>query len=146
MDELAGEFFHGYTYSGHPTCCAAALANIKIMEDENLVDRVRDHTATVFAEKWQSLGDHPLVGEARSRGLMAALELVPDKSSRQKFANSGEVGIACRDHSYNNGLVMRAVADTMVVSPPIIISDEQIDEMIEKAWKALDLTQAGINS
>ena len=108
MFDKAGEFFHGYTYSGHPACCAAALANLKIMEDENLIDRVRDHTGPLFAEKWASLADHPLVGEARSCGLVAAIELVADKSSRQRFDNIGATGGICRDHSYQNGLIMRA--------------------------------------
>ena len=136
----AGEFFHGYTYSGHPACCAAALANLKIIEEEKLIEKVRDQTEPYFAEKWASLGDHPMVGEARSLGLVGALELVPEKPSRKRFANVGEVGNLCRDRSFDNGLVMRAVRDTMVVSPPLIITEGEIDEMVEKAWKTLDET------
>ncbi|MFK5977723.1 MAG: aspartate aminotransferase family protein [Rhizobiaceae bacterium] len=146
LRENAGEFTHGYTYSGHPACCAAALANLKIMEDEKLIERVKNHTAGYFAKKWASLGEHPLVGEARSVGLMGALELVPDKPARKKFKDEGEAGASCRDHSFNNGLVMRAVRDTMIVSPPLIITDEEIDEMVEKAWKSLDQTYAEIGA
>ncbi|MBL4732614.1 MAG: aspartate aminotransferase family protein [Rhizobiaceae bacterium] len=139
-----GEFAHGYTYSGHPACCAAALANLKIIEEEKLIERVKNHTAGYFAKKWASLGEHPLVGEARSIGLVGALEMVPDKPKRSKFENEGDTGAICRDHCFNNGLVMRAVRDTMIVSPPLIITDNEIDEMVEKAWKSLDQTHASI--
>jgi putrescine aminotransferase len=138
--ELAGEFFHGYTYSGHPTCAAVAVENLRILEEEGIVERVRGHAAGYFEKTWSSLSDHPLVGEARSVGLLGAMELVPDKESRTRFAEIGKVGGICRDTSLDNGLVMRAVRDTMVVSPPLVISDEQIDELVEKAWKTLDLT------
>ena len=144
MFETAGEFFHGYTYSGHPACCAAALKNIEIIEREGLVDRVRDHTAPLFAERMSTLADHPIVGEVRTRGLMGAIELVPEKPSRKRFPDEGSVGIICRDHCFNNGLVMRAVRDTMVSSPPLVIADNEIDEMVEKARKSLDDTWAEV--
>lgn len=145
MFATAGEFFHGYTYSGHPACCAAALKNIEIIERENLIGRVRDHTAGVFAEKLQTLADHPMLGEVRTRGLLGAMELVPEKSSRKRFDNYGEVGGICRDIAFKNGLVMRAVRDTMVLSPPLIIKDEEIDEMVSKIAKSLDETKAAIS-
>ncbi|KAG1702690.1 Putrescine--pyruvate aminotransferase [Nymphon striatum] len=144
MFETAGEFFHGYTYSGHPACCAAALKNIEIIEREGLIDRVRDHTAPLFAEKMKKLADHPIVGEVRTRGLLAAIELVPEKPSRKRFDDVGTVGTLCRDHCFANGLVMRAVRDTMVCSPPLVITDAEIDELVEKAWKSLDDTWAKV--
>ena len=144
MFETAGEFFHGYTYSGHPTCCAAALKNIEIIEREGLVERVRNHTAPLFAEKLQTLADHPIVGEVRTRGLLGAIELVPEKPSRKRFDDYGSVGTICRDHCFNNGLVMRAVRDSMVCSPPLIITDEEIDELVHKARKSLDDTWAEV--
>ena len=140
MFATAGEFFHGYTYSGHPACCAAALKNIEIMERENLVTRTRDHTGPLMAEKLASLSDHPIVGEVRTRGLLAAIELVPEKPSRKRFDNYGNVGGICRDISFSNGLVMRAIRDTMVLSPPLIITDEEIDEIVVKVRKTLDET------
>ena len=92
-----GEFAHGYTYSGHPVACAAALANLEIMENEHIVEGVRNRAAPYLAEKWAALGDHPLIGEARSKGLVAALELTPDKTARAPFAASkGTVGLLCR--------------------------------------------------
>ena len=137
-----GEFAHGYTYSGHPVACAVASANLRIIERENLVARVRDELAPSLAAKWRQLAEHPLVGEARCTGLIGALELVRDKASRRFFEKRGEVGTICRDFCFDNGLIMRAVRDTMIVSPPLVISPAQLDELAEKAWRCLDLTLA----
>jgi putrescine aminotransferase len=142
--EKGGEFFHGYTYSGHPACCAVAIANIAIIDREGLVDRVRERIGPYLQEKWASLGEHPLVGETRMVGLMGALELVADKPSLRRFDKDLGAGTICRDISVQNGLVMRAVGDTMVVAPPLILEEEQADELVEKAWRTLDMTQAAI--
>jgi putrescine aminotransferase len=135
-----GEFAHGYTYSGHPVACAVASANLRIIEREKLVSRVRDELAPHLAAKWRRLAEHPLVGEARCNGLLGALELVRDKSTRRFFDKRGEVGTICRDYCFENGLVMRAVRDTMIVAPPLVITPAQLDELAEKAWRCLDLT------
>ena len=138
--ERGGEFFHGYTYSGHPVACAVALANLRILRDEGLVDRVRDDIGPYLQRRWRELGEHPLVGEVRGVGMIGALELVAHKASRTFFRNRGKAGLVCRDHCFGNGLVMRAVSDTMIISPPLMLSREQVDELVEKAWKCLDLT------
>jgi putrescine aminotransferase len=135
-----GEFAHGYTYSGHPVACAVASANLRIIERENLVSRVREQLAPHLAAKWRQLAEHPLVGEARCTGLLGALELVRDKATRRFFDKRGEVGTICRDFCFENGLIMRAVRDTMIVSPPLVITPAQLDELAEKAWRCLDLT------
>lgn len=137
-----GEFAHGFTYSGHPAACAVAVANIRILRDERIVDRVREDTAPYFAERWAGLAEHPLVGEARSVGLVAALEIVADKDSCDRFDKSLSAGTVCRDACIEAGLVMRAVGDTMIVSPPLVISHAQVDELADKAWQALDATAA----
>ncbi len=137
-----GEFAHGYTYSGHPAACAVASANLRILQRENLVARVRDEAGPYLADKWRTLAEHPLVGEARCDGLIGALELVRDKAGRRFFDKRGEVGTICRDYCFENGLVMRAVRDTMIVSPPLVISRAELDELAEKAWRCLDLTLA----
>ena len=139
-----GEFAHGYTYSGHPTTCAVALATIRVMQSEGIVERVREHTAPYFNQRWASLADHPIVGEARSLGLVGALEIVKDKSSRERFSKDRGAGTHCRDFCVANGVVMRAVGDTMIVSPPLIVENSHIDELVEKAWKCLDLTAAAM--
>ena len=140
--DKGGEFAHGYTYSGHPAACAVASANLTILQQENLVSRTRDETGPYLAARWRQIAEHPLVGEARSVGLIGALELVRDKATRRFFDPRGEVGTICRDFCFQNGLIMRAVRDTMIIAPPLVISREQIDELAEKAWRCLDLTLA----
>jgi putrescine aminotransferase len=139
-----GEFAHGYTYSGHPAACAVALETLKILQREQIVELVREHTEPYFAKHLKRLADHPIVGEVRSFGLVGAIELVKDKSSRERFHKDLGAGMRCRDFCVDNGLVMRAVGNTMIVAPPLIIGDSQIDELVEKAWKCLDLTAASL--
>jgi putrescine aminotransferase len=135
----AGEFYHGYTYSGHPAACAAGLASLRIMQEEKLVERVRDDTGPYLQRLWAGLADHPLVGEARMKGLIGALELVRDKATMQRFPKATTAGIRCRDISVGrNGLVMRAVGDTLMISPPLVISREECDLLAERARKSLD--------
>ena len=134
------EFFHGFTYSGHPVACAVALANIAILRDEKIIENVRDNTGPYLEKRWNELAGHPLVGETRGVGFLRALELVKNKHTREFFDPVGDVGQICRDFCFNNGLVMRAIRDTMVVSPPLIMTREQIDELIELVNKCLDLT------
>nr|WP_298249914.1 aspartate aminotransferase family protein [uncultured Halomonas sp.] len=138
IDE-GGEFFHGFTYSGHPACAAVALRNLELMEAEGVVERVREDLGPYLADRWGELGDHPLVGEARSLGLVGALELV-DPETGERFDKALGAGNLCRDHSVTLGLVMRSVGDTMIISPPLVISREEIDELVDKARAALDAT------
>jgi putrescine aminotransferase len=133
-----GEFFHGFTYSGHPVAAAVANANLEILERERIVERVRTEIAPYWAARWRELADHPLVGEARTLGLFGALELVPRKPSRAFFPERGTVGTRCRDLSVKNGLVMRAVWDTMIAAPPLVITPAEIDELVSKAVQTLD--------
>ncbi|MEX2494498.1 MAG: aspartate aminotransferase family protein [Woeseia sp.] len=139
-----GEFFHGYTYSGHPASCAVAIENIHILEREQLVERVKSDIGPYLQKRWHELAEHPLVGEARMAGLMGALELVASKTPLERFDSKRGVGMLCRDFLVNNGLVMRAVGDTIVVAPPLVITHAEADELIEKAWKCLDLTQQAL--
>jgi putrescine aminotransferase len=117
-----------------------AIANIKILRDENIIERVKQKTAPYFCQQWSSLADHPIVGEARSLGLMGAIEIVKDKSSRERFAKQDKAGARCRDFCFDNGVVMRAVGDSMIVAPPLVMEKRHIDELIDKARRCLDLT------
>lgn len=135
-----GELAHGYTYSGHPVCAAVALENIRILQDEKIIETCRDDTGPYLAQKWKALGEHPLVGEARILGMVGALELVPRKPAREYFPDRGRVGQLCRDFALRNGLILRATNDAMLLSPPLVISRAQVDELAEKAWRALDMT------
>ncbi|QIE46341.1 aspartate aminotransferase family protein [Pseudohalocynthiibacter aestuariivivens] len=137
------EFAHGYTYSGHPMACAVALENLRILDEEGIVDRVAQHSGPYLQQKWHGLVEHPLVGEAPIVGMMGSIALTPDAATRAKFAgNEGDVGLICREHCFQNGLVMRHVGDRMIISPPLVITDAEIDTLVERAWTALDLTHA----
>ncbi len=142
--DKGGEFFHGYTYSGHPASCAVAIENIRILQREGLVERVRDDIGPYLQKQWQTLADHPLVGETRMVGLVGALELVGDKQALTRFDEAIGAGTICRDFLVNNGLVMRAVGDTIVVAPPLTLSHAEADELVAKAHRCLDLTQKAI--
>lgn len=138
-----GEFYHGFTYSGHPVAAAVALENIRILREEKIVEKVKAETAPYLQQRWQELADHPLVGEARGVGMVAALELVKNKKTRERFNDLG-VGMQCREHCFRNGLIMRAVGDTMIISPPLVITKDEIDELVTKARKCLDLTASAV--
>jgi putrescine aminotransferase len=138
--EQGGEFNHGYTYSGHPVACAVALANIRLLQRERIVETVRDDTGPYLAQQFAALAGHPLVGEAQTCGLMGALQLVKDKSSGAPFPAELELGMVCRGHCFGNGLIMRAVGDRMIVAPPLVITRAQIDEMTALIRRCLDLT------
>ena len=138
--EEGGEFAHGMTYAGHPAACAVASANIRILRDEGIIDRVRTETGPYLQKRWAELADHPLVGEVRGLGFLGAFEIVADKETRAQFEPSGSTGPLCRDIAANLGLVMRAVGDSMIISPPLIMSKDQIDELVDLAGKALDKT------
>jgi putrescine aminotransferase len=135
-----GEFQHGFTYSGHPACCAVAAANIRILRDERIIERAESETMPYLQTRIRELEAHSLVGEVRGVGMFGALQLVKDKGSRQPFDSPGDAGTLCKDHCTENDLIMRAVGDSMILSPPLIISKSEIDELVEKAGLALDLT------
>ena len=136
--EKAGEIFHGYTWSGHPAACAAGLAVLRIMHEEKLVDRVRDVLSPRLARLWAGLADHPLVGEARTKGFLGALEIVRDKATGERFPAEAEAGTRARDLSVQGGLVMRAVGDTLIISPPYVIAEDELDELAARARGTLD--------
>ena len=138
--EKGGEFAHGFTYSGHPAACAVALENIKIIEDEKLVEKVANETGPYLKKRWKEFENHPLVGEVRNVGLLGAIELVENKETRKFFPSDKKVGDACKTICFENNIVMRALKDTMVVSPPLTITVEQIDEMSDLIKLSLDQT------
>ena len=140
------EFAHGFTASGHPVCAAVALENLRIMEEERILDYARSEAAPCLQQAIAGLADHPLVGEARGVQMLGALELVKDKETCEAFDKPGTVGAMCRDFAIQEGLVMRAVRDTMVLSPPLVITKAEIGELAVKARKALDLTLKAIGS
>lgn len=144
--DKGGEFNHGYTYSGHPVACAVALANLDIMERENLVGRVREDIGPYLAKKFEEVAAHPLVGVAETCGFVGGLVLVKDKASKQTFDPDLSVGMVCRGHCFGNGLIMRAVGDRMIIAPPLTMTHAQIDEMVALILHCLDLTLEDVRS
>jgi putrescine aminotransferase len=142
--EQGGEFNHGYTYSGHPVACAVALANLELMERENLVGRVKDDVGPYLAKRFTELNNHPLVGRAETCGFTAGLLLVKNKNTMERFNGDLGVGMVCRGHCFSNGLIMRAVGDRMIIAPPLTMTHAQIDEMMDLIVKCLDLTYADV--
>ncbi|KVN88307.1 aminotransferase [Burkholderia ubonensis] len=136
-----GEFNHGLTYSGHPVAAAVAVANLKLLRDEGIVARVKTDTGPYFqALMRETFARHPIVGEVHGAGLVASLQLARDPGKRERFANGGDVGTICRDFCFNGNLIMRATGDRMLLSPPLVISRQEIDELVSKAKQAVDAT------
>ncbi|MDD4944356.1 MAG: aspartate aminotransferase family protein [Rhodoferax sp.] len=138
--EQGGEFNHGYTYSGHPVACAVALANLDLMEREQLPERVKTDLAPYLAQCFEAIASHPLVGLAETCGFTAGLVLVKNKATGERFAEHLGVGMICRRHCFDNGLIMRAVGDRMIIAPPLIMTHADIDEMMRLVRQALDFT------
>lgn len=140
--DKGGEFNHGYTYSGHPVACAVALANLKLIREQRLVEHVHDDVGPHLAKAYAGLKDHPLVGDAETCGLMGAILLVKDKTTGEPFPEALEIGMACRAHCFREGLIMRAVGDRMIIAPPLVVTRAQVDEMVALVRRCLDLTLA----
>ena len=132
----------GYTYGGHPVSCAVALETLKIYEEHNIVDRVRE-LAPRFQERLSALSKSPLVGEARGVGLIGALELVADKKTREQYPAELKIGATLAARALNHGLVVRALpGDVIGICPPLIITLEQIDELFDSLSIAVTETEA----
>jgi putrescine aminotransferase len=141
-----GEFAHGFTYSGHPVACAVALANIEIMEREGLVEKVREEIGPYFQARLRELAQHPLVGEVRGVGLLGGIEMVADKASRRPFDDPGKAGVICREACFANNVISRSVGDSMVLSPPLVIAKDEIDELMKRMRKSLDQTRNALEA
>lgn len=143
--EEGGEFYHGFTYSGHPVACAVALANLDIIEGQGLVAAAARQGAALLSGLRDALDAHPMVSEIRGQGLMIAIELAEDKAGHKPYPAARRVGPICRDHATAEGLIMRACRDTMVLAPPLIISDEEVSLVVERAARAIDRTWQGLS-
>lgn len=141
-----GEYYHGFTYSAHPVSCAVALKNLEILENEKLVENATRKGALLREKLNEAIGDLPIVGEIRGVGLIGAIELTADKRTRKFFEKSGRVGAICRDHCIAGGLMMRATRDTMLFSPPLSITEAEIDLFAAMAKTAFEKTFADVRS
>ncbi len=142
--DKGGDFNHGFTYSGHPTCCAVAIANVRALRDEGIVERIANDTAPYLAQRFAELNAHPLVDDAQALGMVAGLVLYKNKAAKTHFDAELGVGYRCRDNCFKNGVVMRAVEERMIIAPPLVITHAEIDQMIERIKKSLDDTLAGL--
>jgi 4-aminobutyrate---pyruvate transaminase len=139
-----GTFGHGYTYSGHPLACAMALETLRIYEDDDVIGHVQ-RVAPRLQQGLQRLGQHPLVGQARGLGLIGALELAADPATRQAFDPARGVGAYLVRRAQAHGLILRVLGgDVIAFSPPLVISEAEIDQMLAITAKALDETLAWV--
>jgi len=138
LREKGGDFIHGYTYSGHPVAAAVALKNIEIIEREGLVERVKNDIGPYFAEALQRIAHDPIVGEVRSLGLIGAVEIVSRKGTNERFTGEeGKAGPIVRDLCIKNGLMVRGIRDSIVMCPPLIITKDEIDRMVDIIGRSL---------
>lgn len=132
-----GYFSHGFTYSGHPTCAAAALANLNVIEDLGLVDRVRDDIGPYFQSKLQALSDHPAVAEVRGYQLIGAVELVP-QGGREALTPTSLMGARASNLIREEGAIVRGIRDLIAMAPPLIIKRDEIDQLFAAIHRGLD--------
>jgi len=135
---LAGGYFaHGYTYTGHPVCAAAALANLDVIEKLGLVPRVRDDAGPYFQRKLAEFAGHPAVGEVRGFGLIGAIELLP-RGGREALTPSSALGAKAWQLIRDEGAMVRGIRDLIALAPPLIISHAEIDELFDCVRRGLD--------
>jgi len=142
-----GEFAHGFTYSGHPVACAAGIATVELYQSSQIVDAVAKDRQIAWATAVQTLSDHPIVGELKSKGMLMGIELVKNKNTRERLAPESGGAVYCRNQAIAGGLMVRQVGDRIISAPPLIISDEEMATLVDRLRRALDLTAQhyGIN-
>ena len=139
-----GTFGHGYTYSGHPLACAVALETLRIYESDDVVGHVQ-RVAPRLQAGIQRLGTHPLVGQARGLGLIGAIELAEDPAARKPFDPARGVGAQMVKFAQKHGVILRVLGgDVIAFSPPLVITEAEIDFLIDRSWRALDDTLAWV--
>jgi putrescine aminotransferase len=136
--EAGGTLAHGFTYTGHPAACAAALANLEILERERLVERVRDDVGPRFQAALRALGNHPLVADVRGFGLIGAIELRPPRSGPNASAAPNTLGLAAHQLARDEGVIVRGIRDLVALSPPLVVTHEEMDRMFGALTRALN--------
>ena len=135
-----GEFAHGLTYSGHPVACAAGLETIRILQESSIIETASAEIAPHFQARLRELEAHPIVGQVRGRGMFAAVELVRDKSTRERLAPDAQAAVFCRNTANELGLMVRQTGDAMITAPPLVCDNSEIDFLVDTLGRALDST------
>lgn len=143
--EKIGVFGHGFTYGGHPVCAAVANETLKIYEERDIIGHVRK-VGPRLQEGLRRFSDHPLVGEVRGVGLIAAVEVVKDPRTKEAFDPAAKIGTRVADHALEDGLMVRAMLDSIAFTPPLIITEAEIDAVVDRFGRALDKTWAEVKS
>tara|TARA_R110002074_G_scaffold32257_2_gene90031 strand:+ start:270 stop:1658 length:1389 start_codon:yes stop_codon:yes gene_type:complete len=138
-----GTFGHGFTYTAHPVAAAVAAKTLEIYEKRNIVGHVRS-VAPRFEARMAQLNEHPLVGNARAKGLLGGIEIVADKETKRNFDVKAGVGAALQRACEGQGLILRAIGDIVAFCPPLIVKDSDIDDIYDRAEKALDETESWV--
>jgi 4-aminobutyrate--pyruvate transaminase len=136
-----GTFGHGFTYGGHPVACAVALETLAIYEERDIVGHVR-RVSPAFLRGLEAFRDHPLVGDVRGVGLIAGVEVVADKATKEPFPAAAKAGVLVQDKAHEQGLIVRAIGDRIAFTPPLIITEAEIGEMCARFGRALDAAWA----
>ena len=139
-----GSFGHGYTASGHPVCTAVGLENLAIIEENNLVGNAVT-SGEILQDRLRKLVDHPLVGEVRGLGLIAGVELVANKATKEKFDPVGSVGALVSQIAQEKGLIIRGIQDTLAFCPPLVITPEEVNNMVDIFEAALNEVTAQLD-
>jgi len=134
-----GTFGHGFTASAHPVATAVGLENLRIIEERQLVKHAAEMSPFLL-KGLRDHADHPLVGEVRGVGLMAAVELVADKKTKRQFDPAGKLGAYFFERGHHHGVIIRNVQDSVCICPPLIVSEADVDEIVRRLELTLDDT------
>ncbi len=139
-----GTFGHGFTGSAHPVATAVGLENLKIIEERGLIEKAAT-VGAVFQDQLKGLSDHPLVGEVRGAGLIAGVELVADKATKTPFDPSQKTGFQAFELAQDNKLIVRAIGDTIALCPPLIVTEADVSEIVDRLTRTLDSLHARLS-
>lgn len=139
--EKGGVFAHGLTYSGHPVAAAVAIANLKALRDEGIVERVKTDTGPYLQQRLREAFErHPLIGEVQGLGMVAALQFAEDRATRKRFDNENDIAWRCRTLGFEEGIIIRSTLGRMILAPALVATHAEIDELVNKTRVAVDRT------